>query len=301
VETQFSVIILSYNTKDLTKRCIWALIKNLKTNNNFHWEIIILDNASSDRSGEMLKKIEKENKEIKVILSKKNLGFAKGNNEAFKTAKGRFVLYYNSDVIVQDINFEKLIGYLDQNPDIGGLTVKVNLTDGNIDPASHRGFPTLRNSFFYFLGLEKLTKNIPLLNKMFGGYHLTHLDLKSIHEIDSPTGAFFLVKKSILDKLGGFDEDFFFFGEDLDLSFRIKKLGYKIMYYPLFEVLHLKHASSGDNKKKIKTKSMTRYHFYDAMKIFYEKHYEIYNPKLVNVSIYFLLNILKNKHAQNRN
>jgi len=136
---------------------------------------------------------------------------------------------------------------------------------------------------------------------MFGGYHLTHLDLKSIHEIDSPTGAFFLVKKSILDKLGGFDEDFFFFGEDLDLSFRIKKLGYKIMYYPLFEVLHLKHASSGDNKKKIKTKSMTRYHFYDAMKIFYEKHYEIYNPKLVNVSIYFLLNILKNKHAQNRN
>ena len=96
METQFSVIILSYNTKDLTKRCIWALIKNLKTNNNFHWEIIILDNASSDRSGEMLKKIEKENKEIKVILSKKNLGFAKGNNEAFKTAKGRFVLYFRN-------------------------------------------------------------------------------------------------------------------------------------------------------------------------------------------------------------
>lgn len=290
--TMLSVIILSYNTKNLTKRCILVLLKNLRRNKNILSEVIVLDNASKDGSDIMLQDLQNKNSEIKLILSKKNLGFAKGNNKAQKIAKGKYILYYNSDVIVQDVNFEILTAYLDKKSDVGGLTVKVVLPDGNIDPASHRGFPTLRNSLFYFCGLEKLTGNIPLLNRIFGGYHLTHLDLTGVHEIDSPSGAFYLARKDLLNKLAGFDESFFFYGEDLDLSFRIKKLGYKIIYYPIYKVLHLKHASSGNS---------TRFHFYDAMMIFYRKHYESHNPELVNKSVYFLLNMLKNKHAQNRN
>lgn len=303
MSVDLSIIILSYNTRELTKRCILTLIKSLPKSRNFTTELIILDNASTDNSKEIIKNIKNRitadknnNLRIVTIFNNINTGFAKGNNQALKIAKGKYILYLNSDVIVQDINFEKLISFLNSHSAIGALTVKVFLPDGKIDPASHRGFPTLSSSFFYFSGLEKLSKNIPYINKTFGKYHLVERSLNNVHEIDSPSGAFFLTRKAILHKLGGFDERFFFYGEDLDLSIRIKELGYKIIYYPAYRVLHLKHASSGEGNKNKKDHG-PRYHFYDAMKIFYRKHYEkTYNP-LVNKFVYFLLDFLKNKHA----
>lgn len=287
-----SIIILSYNTKDLTEKCLLTLLKNLNKNKNLTVEIIVLDNASTDGSVQMLKRVERENKDVKVILNDKNLGFAKGNNKALKTATGRYVLYLNSDVLLKKIDFVELVEYLKNNSKVGGLTVKMLLSENEIDPASHRGFPTLSSSLFYFLSLEYLTKSIPLLNRIFGGYHLTHLNLNEIHEIDSPSGAFFMVKTEILKKIGGFDEDFFFYGEDLDLAFRIKERGYKIVYYPKFEVFHLKHGSSG---------LALRFHFYDAMRIFYKKHYEEHNSKLINKFVYLLFSILKYRYVKNRN
>ncbi len=300
VKVDLSIIILSYNTKELTERCLLSLIKSLPNNKNFNAEIIVVDNGSSDGSAENIKyqilnfknTYQKSNISFKLILNKENLGYPKGNNQALKMAKGRYILFLNSDVIVENVDFEKIISYLDVRPEIAVLTVKVILQNGNIDADSHRGFPTIWNAFCYFIGLEELFRYIPFANRIFGGYHLIHLNFAKTHEIDSASGAFFLSKKDVLEKVGGFDEEFFMYGEDIDLSFRIKKLGYKVVYYPRFAVLHLKSAS-GLEKEDVDTREKIRHHFFGAMKIFYRKHYEKNHPPIVNAFIYCCINFLK--------
>jgi len=288
---KFSVIILSYNTLSITKKNILSLLKATESVKD-QMEVIVVDNGSTDGSVEMLKNLKSEISNLKIIFNKKNLGYPKGNNQALKLATGNYVLFLNSDVIVDKLDFDTLIAYFENHKSVGVLTVKVVLPTGDIDPASHRGFPTLWNSFCYFLGLEKIFGKMGIFSKFFGGYHLTNLDLSKIHEIDSPSGAFYLTRKNILDKIGGFDEKFFMYGEDLDLSFRIKELGYKIVYYPKFQVTHLKY-SSGLKTEDIKTRKTTNNYFYDAMKIFYKKHYHDQYPFFVNKLVYFFINLKK--------
>jgi GT2 family glycosyltransferase len=292
-----SILILSYNTEELTQKCLNSLYESLK-DTSLKSEIIVVDNNSSDNSVQMLEKIKKAYDSDRVgftlILNKDNTGFTGGNNQALEVATGKYVLYLNSDVIIDDVDFPALLKYMDENADVAGLTVRVVLPTGMIDPASHRGFPTPWNAFSYFLKLEKLSKNIPFLNKIFGGYHLTHLDLNTIHEIDAPAAAFYLSRKDVLDKLGGFDaKSFFAYGEDIDLTYRTKQLGYKVMYYPKYTVTHFKW-SSGLKNKSPEIRKKTRTHFNQAMKIFYKKHYEKKYPAIVNALMYFFMD-LKNK------
>lgn len=288
-----SVIILSYNTKNTTRKCIEALYKSLM-GSNILAEIIIVDNNSVDGSYEMIKKIlEKSNKKItyKAIFNKVNYGYAKGNNQGIKIAKSRNILFLNSDVIIQNVMWDKLIFYFENNPNIGALTVKVITLDGKIDPASHRGFPTVWNAFTYYSNLEKIFGKIQILNIIFGGYHLTKLNLNKIHEIDSPSGAFFLTSKALMNKLKGFDDKtFFLYGEDLDLSYRVKELGFKIIYFPKYQVLHLK-SMSGLKKNNNKIKSASKKHFYSAMKKFYKKHYESKYPKFIKKIVYYFIDL----------
>lgn len=281
--TGLSIIILSYNTKRVTRQCLQSLFKNLKKINKLEWEVIVVDNGSKDGSLQMLENY-KVHKLIKLLKNKKNIGFAKANNQALKIAKGKYILFLNSDVIVEKVDFNKLIVYLDKNPKIGALTVKVRLPTGKIDPACHRGFPTPWNSFCYFSKLEKVFGKMPLIGRIFGGYHLAYLNLNTIHEVDSISGAFYFTRKDILKRLNGFDEKFFMYGEDIDLSLRIKKLGYKIFYYPLFQVTHLKYSSGLKKNNKA-----TKKHFYKAMKIFYQKHYAKHYPLIFNQLIYLLI------------
>lgn len=293
---KLSVIILSYNTKEITQKCIAALVSQLPVSTDFLSEVILVDNGSTDGSIQMLRSqisnLKSKNIQFKLIENRSNLGYPRGNNQGVKIAKGEYVLFLNSDVIIEDVDFAKLISYLDKNSHIGVLTVKVLLRNGSMDPASHRGFPTLWNSFCYFIKFEKLFSKIPILNTFFGGYHLVGRNLGDTHEIDSPTGAFYLVRKKILDKTQGFDEEYFMYGEDLDLSFRIKQLGFKIIYYPFYSVLHLKRFS-GLEKKDSETRNKTKQHFYKAMKIFYKKHYQKKYPKLVNNCVYLFVDLLK--------
>lgn len=288
-----SVIIVSYNTKAITERSIESVYSSLKANKEIKYEIIAVDNASNDGSVNMLKDYQKERSDFILIRNNKNLGFAKANNLGVKKADGRYILFLNSDVVIDDVNFHKLIEYLDNNKGIGALTVRVVLPNKQIDLASHRGFPTPWNSFCYFAKLEKLFGHFPLLNKYFGGYHLTFCDLDVPHEINSPSGAFYLTRHDVLKKLGGFDEDFFIYGEDLDLSFRMKNLGYRLIYYPLYTVTHLKYASGLENRNRTINDNI-RGHFYQAMKIFYKKHYLNRYPKFISQLVYLIID-LKNK------
>lgn len=274
-----SIIIVSYNTREITVECLHKLLESLRNEKSLSVQVIIIDNDSSDDSQsaitEFIEQVPKTIKRItfRLIKNKENIGYGKANNQGIRIANSKYTLLLNSDAFIKQVDFEALLDYLDQNPTIGLLTVKVVLPSGKVDPASHRGFPTPWRSFTYFSGLEKTFKHIPVLSKIFGGYHLTHLSLDTTHEIDSPTGAFYLARTSLLQKLKGFDPIFFMYGEDLDLSYRIKEAGYKVLYYPKYEVLHFKHQS-GIKKKNPEIAARTKAHFYGAMKIFYDKHYK---------------------------
>lgn len=288
-----SIIIVSYNTSEITRQCIEKTIEELKKTPSVKAEIIVVDNNSADESVKVLKTFEKlhhPNLQLKLIVNSENVGFAKANNEALAVAIGKNILFLNSDVIIDSVNFEDLLYYLDKNPEVGALTVRVMLPTGRIDWASHRGNPTLWRSFTYFSKLEQTLGKLPKFANLFGGYHLTHLNLDTIHEIDSPSGAFYLTRKSILDKTGGFDTRFFMYGEDLDLSHRIKKMGFKIVYYPLFNVTHLKYKSGIKNAEK-SVAGRTKNHFYEAMRLFYDKHSAQKNWAIVNKIVYFFISL----------
>jgi len=239
--------------------------------------------------------LKKKQKNLHIFLNKANLGFGKANNIGLKKSKGKYILYLNSDAMISDIDFRDLIRVMEMENNIGALTVKVVLSNGEIDPASHRGFPTLWNSFTYFLGLERLFFYVPLLNKIFGGYHLVNLNLNNIHQVDVITGAFLLSKKEILDKIGGFDEDYFAYGEDIEMAFQIKKLGYKIIYYPLWKVLHLKSVSGLKKKRNEVVRKRTSVYFFDSMKIFYNKHYSQNHWWLINKLVFLAIDYKKNQ------
>lgn len=288
-----SVIILSYNSRQVTSDCLTHLRAAFKRY-PLDYEVIVVDNNSHDESVEMLQKTAQSWPELRLSLQTQNLGFTKGNNIGFFLSKGKYILLLNSDVIVDAINFNDLISFLEKEQKAAALTIKLLQSKDQIDPASHRGFPTVWRSLAYFLKLERIFHAAPLLNKIFGGYHLIDRDLTTIHEIDSPTGAFYFIKRDIFHKLGGFDEDFFMYGEDLDLSFRIKKLGYRIYYYPLFTARHLKYQSGLQQENKQINKK-TRFYFYDAWRIFYQKHYAGKNNWLINQLVYFFINMKTKK------
>lgn len=260
-----SIIIPSFNTANITVQTIRSIEQHLHTING---EIIVVDNASTDDSVDALSKIPN----IQLIPLSQNVGFSKANNIGLQKAQGKYILFLNSDMLIENIEFNELLNYLDQRPKVGALTVKVHLQKGGIDPASHRGFPTLWRSFTYFVGLERAFQKIPGLNRLFGGYHLVHKSLNTPHAIDAPSGAFFLTRKNLMEELQGFDEQFFMYGEDLDLAFRIKEKGYSVIYYPKFHVTHLKYQSGLKNQNE-QVKKKIRKHFYEAMGIFYQKHF----------------------------
>jgi hypothetical protein len=291
--TDLSIIIVSFNTKPITERCLKSLRFNL-VRYPINYEVIAVDNGSTDGSAQLLKTMKQSWPNLKIILSKKNLGFGRGNNLGLKLARGKYILYLNSDAIITDVDFNDLVNLFKIRPGVGALTVKVVLSNGKIDPASHRGFPTPWTSLTYFLGLERLFANVIFLNKVFGHYHLVDLNLDTIHEIEVPTGAFLMVRHKIVKKIGGFDTDYFAYGEDVEMAYQIGVAGFKILYYPLWSVLHLKSVSGLKKKTDPRLRAKIRQHFYNAMKIFYRKHYEKKYPWIINQLIYSAIDF-KNK------
>lgn len=260
-----SIIIVNYNTKVLLRQCLRSLMSN--------FEIIVVDNGSKDGSPEM---VEKEFPKAKLIKNKENLGFANGNNQALRRAQGKYILFLNSDTVVPKKTIASLLSYLDEHPRVGVVTPRLELRNGKVDLDCHRGFPTPWASFCYFTGLEKLFPR----SRLFGRYHQTWKDLFTIHEMDACCGAFLLTRKKVLKEVGGFDESYFFYGEDLDLCFRIKQKGWKIVYHPKLSAIHYKGTSSGlreetrdisqvDRETRLKVARAST----EAMRIFYNKFY----------------------------
>ena len=283
-----SIIIVSYNTSDFLKECLESIKKNTE---GLNYEIIVVDNASSDNSLQVLRA---KFPDVLVIKKQENIGFSKANNLGIEKSKGRYVLFLNPDTVVYKDSLLGMVKFMDEHKEAGAATCKLLMPDGRLDDAAHRGFPNPWNSLSYFFGLSKLFPK----SRLFSGYSLGFMDFLNIHEIDACAGAFMIVRKKAGEQIRWWDEDYFFYGEDLEFCFRLKEKGWKIYFVPSVSALHYKGISGGIKKvsKKITTASIetkrrsTNWRF-NAMKIFYRKHYQDKYPFLLTWFVILGINL----------
>jgi GT2 family glycosyltransferase len=270
-----SVIIVNYNVKYFLEQCLHSV---LNSSRNIKCEIFVVDNNSVDGSCLMIRD---KFPEVNLIENKKNVGFARANNQAIKKATGKYVLILNPDTVVEEDTFEKCLEFMETHKDAGSLGVKLIDGKGNYLPESKRSLPTPSVAFYKIFGLSALFGK----SRRFGQYHLGYLDKEKIHEVDVLPGAFILVRRKLLLEIGLLDEDFFMYGEDIDLSYRIKLAGYKNYYFPKTTIIHYK----GESTKKGSINYVVL--FYNAMIIYAKKHFSRKNASffslLIKIAIYF--------------
>lgn len=264
-----SIIMINYNQPKLTEQAVTSVLSCRPV---LEFEIIVVDNSedpaerySDDRPG------------VKVLGGVENRGFGNACNVGARHAAGADLLFLNSDTLMHPGTLERCVGYLSAHPQVGALGVRTLLQDGTLDHACKRGFPTPFASFCYFTGLDRLCPK----SRRLGAYRVTYLDETDVGEVDSVAGSFLMMPRVVFEKTQGFDETFFMYGEDLDLCFRVRQLGYRVVYNGQATMVHLKGQSG------LHTQSRTViFHFYNAMKLFYQKHYRRKYPAVLNVAVY---------------
>lgn len=273
VFVQLSIIIVNYNVKHFVEQCLYSVYKALK---GIEAEVFVVDNNSVDGSVALIKE---KFPQVILIDNKVNAGFARANNQAIRQSKGKYILLLNPDTVVQEDTFSKTLAFMDSRPDAGGLGVKMVDGKGNFLPESKRGLPTPAVAFYKIFGLARLFPK----SKRFGHYHLTYLDKNKTHAVDVLSGAFMLLRKDALDKCGLLDEDYFMYGEDIDLSYRLMLGGYKNYYYPDTCIIHYK----GESTRKSSINYV--FVFYRAMAIFARKHFSGGRARLFSFIINFAI------------
>ncbi|MDH3652595.1 MAG: glycosyltransferase family 2 protein, partial [Saprospiraceae bacterium] len=272
---ELSIVVVNYNVKYFLQQLLLSIFQS-KT--NFDYEVIVVDNDSQDGSIPFLKK---QFADVRYIENDMNLGFAKANNQGIKTAKGNYILLLNPDTLVQEDTLQKSVDFMADHPNAGAMGVRMVDGGGKYLPESKRGFPTPLVAFFKVFGLSTLFPR----SKIFNGYYLGYLPDDQTHSIDVLTGAFMILRQATLQRIGLLDEDFFMYGEDIDLSYRIKKAGYDIFYSPNTSIVHYKGEST--NKDSIQYIRQ----FYKAMQTFALKHYSGSEASvlslILNAGIYF--------------
>lgn len=272
-----SIIIVNYKSKDFTDACIKSIYDNTR---NISFETIVVDNNSGDGCIEMLRN---KYPQVKGYQNDENEGFAKGNNIGIKLSTGRYILLLNPDTIVYEGTLEKMVRYMDKNLDVGIAGCRVENPDGTLQLACRRSIPTPMVAFFRLLGLDKLFPK----SKLFARYNLLYLDEDKEAEVDAVSGAFLICRREVIGDIGGLDEDYFMYGEDIDFCYRAKKKGWKVKYYPDVRITHFKGKSS-ENLTIPATKA-----YYDSMAIFFSKHFEKQTFFPISFLIYFGIWFLK--------
>ena len=253
-----SVIIVSYKVRYYIEQCLYSVLRSVPDA-----EIFVVDNDSADGSVEFLRK---RFPQVEVIDNGCNAGFGKANNIALAKATGRYVLFLNPDTVVAERTIPGCIEYMDAHPDTGAVGVRMQYGDGHFALESRRSLPTPSVAFWHMTGIGRLFSH----SRVFAKYHLSYLDRDRECRIDVVSGAYMFIRKEALDKIGGFDEAFFMYGEDIDLSYRILQQGYNNCYLPL-PIVHYKGEST--NKTSYRYAKV----FYDAMNIFFDKHFKRYS------------------------
>lgn len=244
---RISVIIVNYNARYFLKNCLCSI---LSSDIAREIEIIVVDNDSKDGSCDML---DKDFPKIEYIKNSKNVGFGKANNQGVALAQGDYILILNPDTMLTETTLSEMLRFSEKQHDFGAAGVQFMDGSGKYLPESKRNFPDLKVAGAKLLGYSKY-------------YYANHIGKDEIAEIDILTGAFMFIKKEVYDKIGGFDEDFFMYGEDIDLSYRITKAGFKNYYVGSNKVLHFKGESTIKDKFYLEN-------FYGALSIFHKKHF----------------------------
>lgn len=275
MDLKLSIIIVNYNVKYFLEQCLYSVRRAVK---EIPSEIFVVDNSSVDGSCQMIKE---KFREVTLIENEENKGFSCANNQAIRKARGEYILVLNPDTVMEEGTLEKCIEFMDEHPQAGGLGVKMIDGKGYFLPESKRALPTPLVAFFKIFGLSKLFPR----SGLFSRYHLGNLDPEKTHEIEVLPGAFMFLRKKALDAIGLFDEDFFLYGEDIDLSYRLTLGGFKNYYFPQTTIIHYK----GESTKKGSLNYVVQ--FYKAMIIFSRKHYSKRNQRIfgsmINLAIYF--------------
>lgn len=253
---KLSIIIVNYNVKFYLEQCLTSVKRAIE---NIDADVYVVDNHSRDGSVPFL---ERRFPNVHFVSSNHNLGFARANNIAIRDSEGEYVLLLNPDTFIGEHTLEHCVEFMDEHPDSGACGVKMLNTNGEKAKESRRGIPDPLTAFYKMSGLCARFPNNPKL----GHYYMGGLPWDKASQIEVVSGAFCMLRRSALEKVGLLDEDFFMYGEDIDLSYRVLKGGYKNWYLP-YPILHYKGEST--------QKSSFRYvHvFYDAMLIFFRKHY----------------------------
>ncbi len=264
---QLSVVIVNYKVPYFLQQCLLSVQEAL---HSLDGEIIVVDNHSSDRSCSMVKT---HFPEVVLIENKENVGFSRANNQGVQQAKGDYVLILNPDTVVAEETFIKILDFAQKQENLGALGVKLVDGTGKYLPESKRNLPTPKVAFKKIIGL---------LNTTDKNYYANHLSEDEVGVVDVLVGAFMLIKRERYLEVGGFDEDYFMFGEDIDLSYKLHKRAYQNYYFPQIQIIHYKGESTSKDARYLAN-------FYGAMRIFYSKHFKV-NPLIdfmMNGSIYF--------------
>ncbi len=296
-QTDLAIIIVSYNTKQLLHNCLRSVYKSAHPSGGI--QVIVVDNNSHDGSKKMVKT---NFPEVKLIQNKHNYGFAKANNIGANISSAKNLLFLNSDTILKKFSLVKPLKYLKRHSQVGAITIKLVLGNGKTDFDNRRGFPTPWNTFSRLFGLAKIFPN----SRLFNGYHLGFRPINRPTAVPVIAGSFLMISSKVFNKIGKWDEDYFFYGEDIDICYRLQEAGYKIIYYPNTEAIHLKGATSGIRKETKKITQATKttklkviQASIDAWKIFVNKHYSKKYPKfflqfvLLGITIKGKLRMLK--------
>ena len=277
-EMDLSIIIVTYNGRQVTLNTLTSYIAALAADPHHSYEMIAVDNASQDG---VANAIGQDYPQVRLIRNRENLGFSKANNIGFEASRGRYILFSNPDIDVTEDTLPALISLMDKNPQVGACTPFLELVKtGDIDWGAHRGFPTPWAAFTYFSKLAAVFRRSKRLSGIFGQYHLLDRDLSTEHQVDAIRGGFFFVRREAFERAGKWDEDYFMYGEDIDLCYQLKSLGYPVMFFPQARALHyhglttgLKRHSQDQSSADPRARERAYHAFYDAMKIFYDKNY----------------------------
>ena len=265
---QLSVIIVNYNVQYFTEQCLYSVQRACK---NLVAEIIVVDNCSTDNSKDHLGNTFEN---VLFIWNKENLGFSKANNIGLQRACGEYILFLNPDTIIPEDCLEKCLAFYQGKKGIGAMGVRMIDGSGAFLKESKRSFPSLSTSFFKLSGLASLCPH----SALFARYYLGNLPDDINHRVPVLSGAFMIAAKSLLDEMHGFDEAFFMYGEDIDLSYRIQQAGYKNYYFAASTIIHFKGESTKKNSRYVRL-------FYGAMKLFVHKHYGVATAVLYGIFI----------------
>jgi GT2 family glycosyltransferase len=278
-----AVIIVNYNTQQLLADCLDSLLAAESPPGGI--EIVVVDNHSTDGSVAM---VQADYPTVRLLANKENVGFAAANNQGTAVSQAPYLLFLNSDTRVEPRALVEPLTYLQQQPQVGAITVRLVYPTGERDPDNHRGFPTPWNALCHFTGLSRLLPHSP----RFNGYFQSFQDFEKTHTVPVIAGSFMMMPRFLFDELGGWDETYFFYGEDIDFCYRINQAGYDVVYYPHVTVLHYKGASSGLRKESADiarppkaTRVKVAQESIRAMKIFYRKFYRDQYPWLVTALV----------------